>query len=146
MSGVSLDAKFYHRPLKYVAGALINISSSPIEELKTKPTRFRYKVTRAPLSLSLIFSSPPLLFLPVRLPLSSLLHLAAAVRSLQLPRLRSSSATQTLTQTDLIGLSLFWEVWAYLPLPAGTQAGKKVRDGRRDEKPERGVLLPSTGW
>lgn len=78
MSGVSLDVKFYHRPLKYVAGALINISSSPIEELKTKPTRFRYKVTRAPLSLFLIFSSPPLLSLPVRLPLSSLLLAAAA--------------------------------------------------------------------
>lgn len=134
MSGVSLDVKFYHRPLKYVAGALINISSSPIEELKTKPTRFRYKVTRAPLSLFLIFSSPPLLSLPVRLPLSSLL--LAAARSLQLPRLRSSSATQTLTQTDLIGLSLFWEVWAYLPLLPGTQAGKVGSDGRRDEKPE----------
>lgn len=140
MSGVSLDVKFYHRPLKYVAGALINISSSPIEELKTKPTRFRYKVTRAPLSLFLIFSSPPLLSLPVRLPLSSLLLAAAAARSLarslQLPRLRSSSATQTLTQTDLIGLSLFWEVWAYLPLLPGTQAGKVGSDGRRDEKPE----------
>lgn len=135
MSGVSLDVKFYHRPLKYVAGALINISSSPIEELKTKPTRFRYKVTRAPLSLFLIFSSPPLLCLPVRLPRSSLL-LAAAARSLQLPRLRSSSATQTLTQADLIGLSLFWEVWAYLPLLPGTQAGKVGSDGRRDEKPE----------
>lgn len=139
MSGVSLDVKFYHRPLKYVAGALINISSSPIEELKTKPTRFRYKVTRAPRSLFLIFSSPPLLSLPVRLPLSSLLlaaAAAAAARSLQLPRLRSSTATQTLTQTDLIGLSLFWEVWAYLPLLPGTQAGKVGSDGRRDEKPE----------
>lgn len=117
MSGVSLDVKFYHRPLKYVAGALINISSSPIEELKTKPTRFRYKVTRS-------LFIPRLLFTPSPLPPRQTSSLLLAARSLQLPRLRSSSATQTLTQTDLIGLSLFWEVWAYLPLLPGTQAGK----------------------
>lgn len=119
MSGVSLDANFYHGPLKCVAGALINISSTPIEELKTKPTRFRYKVTGAPLSLFLISSSPPPpqpRLPPVRLLLAP-----------RLPRLRSGSATQTLTQADLIGLSLLWEVWAKIPLPAAHAGGEKSR-------------------
>lgn len=114
MSGVSLDANFYHGPLKCVAGALINISSAPIEELKTKPTRFRYKVTAAPFSLFLISSSLPAS--PVRLLLAP-----------RLPRLRSGSATQTLTQADLIGLSLLWEVWAKIPLPAVHAGGEKSR-------------------
>lgn len=50
---------------------------------------------------------------------------SAAAFSPQLSGFRSLSVTQILTQTDLIGLSLFWEMWAYLPqLPIGVRKSK----------------------
>lgn len=66
--------------------------------------RFSYKVARALLFYSSIFSTfSPSLDRFYGLPLFSALHLSAPLHGVQI-----------LTQTDLIGLSLFEERWTYL--------------------------------
>lgn len=73
---------------------------------KEKLLRFGYKVARALLfypSSSIFPPFSPSLDCFYGLPLSSPLHISAPL-----------SSAQTLTQTDLIGLSLFEEMWTYL--------------------------------